>query len=61
MYSLGSHLGLNGVSMVVVVVVMMAAMTNVSFTTFTDGLSNDRCDGSSSKNECDGKFDLNHF
>ena len=33
------------------------------FTTFTDGLSNDRCNinGSSSENECNGKFDLNHF
>jgi len=49
--------------MVVVVVAVMAAMTNVAgiFTTFRDGNSNDRCDGSSSKNECNGEFDLNHF
>jgi hypothetical protein len=26
----------------------------------TNGVRNDRCDGSSSKNECNGKFDLNH-
>jgi transposase-like protein len=33
------------------------------FTTFTYRLSNDRCNinGSSSENECNGKFDLNHF
>jgi len=29
--------------------------------TFRDGLSNDRSNGSSSKNECNGKFDLDHF
>jgi hypothetical protein len=29
--------------------------------TVTDGKSNDRRDGSSSKNECNGKLDLNHF
>jgi hypothetical protein len=34
------------------------ALTKV---TFRDGMSNDGCNGSSSKNECDGKFDLNHF
>jgi len=45
-----------------VVVVVMTTMTDVAmFATFTDGLSNDRCDGSSSENECNGKFDLNHF
>ena len=27
----------------------------------TDGKSNDRCDGSSNKNECNGNFDLDHF
>jgi hypothetical protein len=47
------------VAMVVVVVVMTAAMNTC--TTFSYGLSKDRRDGSSSKNECDGKFDLNHF
>ena len=31
------------------------------FMTFVYGLSNDRCDGSSSKNECNGKLDLSHF
>ena len=48
---------------VVVMVVVMATMTNVAgiFTTFTYGLSNDRCDGSSSKNECNRELDLNHF
>jgi len=45
---------------VMVVVVVGATMTDV-FTTFTYGLSNDGCDGSSSKNECNGEFDLNHF
>ena len=44
-------------------VVVVVATTDVArkFTTFMDGLSNDRCDGSSSKNECNVKFDLNHF
>jgi hypothetical protein len=46
---------------VVVVVMMMAAMTDVAFTLLTYGLSNDRCDGSSSENECNGMLDLNHF
>ena len=46
----------------VVVVVMMTDMARKFTTvTFVDGISNDRCDGSSSKNECNGKFDLNHF
>jgi hypothetical protein len=31
------------------------------FETFTDGVSNDRCNGSSSKNKCNGKLNLNHF
>ena len=26
----------------------------------SDGVGNSRCDGSSSENECNGKFDLNH-
>jgi hypothetical protein len=26
----------------------------------TNGVRKDRCDGSNSKNECNGKFDLNH-
>ena len=43
------------------VVVVVATVTDVTLTTLTDGLSNDRCDGSSSENECNGKFDLNHF
>jgi hypothetical protein len=48
-------------------VTMAAAVVFVVFAVFTmfvvvrDGLSNDRCNGSSSENECDGKFDLNHF
>ena len=54
------------VVMVVTVVVRMmrvAVGNNVAgkFMTFTYGLSNDRCDGSSSKNECDRKLDLSHF
>ena len=45
------------------VVVMMATMTDMAsiFTIFMYGLSNDRCDCGSSKNECNGEFDLNHF
>ena len=31
------------------------------FDTITDGVSDDRCNGSSSKNKCNGKLDLNHF
>jgi hypothetical protein len=55
------------VVVVVVVVMVVAAMTDLAgvflFSTFKfrNGLSNDGCDGSSSKNECNGKFDLNHF
>ena len=52
-------------ALVVVVVVGVGVMTDVArkltTVTFTDGLSSDRCDGSSSKNECNGEFDLNHF
>ena len=52
-------------ALVVVVVGVVGVMTDVArkFTTvtFTDGLSSNRCDGSSSKNECNGEFDLNHF
>ena len=48
----------------VVVVGVVGVMTDVArkltTVTFTDGLSSDRCDGSSSKNECNGEFDLNH-
>ena len=29
--------------------------------TFAKGMSNDRCNSSSSKNECNGKSELNHF
>ena len=42
------------------VVVVVTVVTDVS-TTFMYGLSNNRCDGSSSKNECNREFDLNHF
>ena len=51
------------VTFMAAVVVVAVVMTEVArkFTTFTDGMSNDRCDGSSNKNECNGKFDLNHF
>jgi hypothetical protein len=60
---------------VMVVLSMMVGSTTSVMVTFTDfeivnkfsaggsltnGVSNDRCDGSNSKNECDGKFDLNH-
>ena len=75
MYSLGRRLrrgllrdgntvvGVMVVVMMVVRVAMMVAMNDVAakFMTFTYGLSNDRCDGSSSKNECNRKFDLSHF
>jgi hypothetical protein len=46
------------------VTVVVVAMTEVAgeFMTFAyEGLRNDRCDGNSSKNECNGKFDLSHF
>ena len=45
------------------VVMMMEAMTNVAakYTIFTYWISNDRCDGSSNKNECNRKFNLSHF
>jgi hypothetical protein len=49
---------------VVVLVTVVAAMTDVTgvfMFKFRYGLSNDGCDGSSSKNECNRKFDLNHF
>jgi hypothetical protein len=64
-YSLGGWVLRNGsfhVGVGVMVMVVMATMANVAgiFTTFTYGLSNDRCDGSSSKNECNRELDLNH-
>jgi len=46
---------------VMVVVVMMGLSGLEGFTTFTNGLRNDRCNGSSSENECNGKLDLDHF
>ena len=51
------------VMMVVVRVAMMVVRNDVAgkFMSFTYGLSYDRCDGSSSKNECNRKFDLSHF
>ena len=51
------------VAVVVVVMMMMEAMTHVAgkFMIFAYGMSNDRCDGSSSKNECNRKFNLSHF
>ena len=52
------------VMMVVVGVAMMVVRNDVAakFMTFAYyGLSNDRCDGSSSKNECNRKFNLSHF
>ena len=47
----------------VVMVVTMVAMTDVAgkFMIFTYGMSNDRCDGYNSKNECNRKFNLSHF
>jgi len=43
--------------------VVVAMMTHVASksTTFPHGKSDSGCDSSSSKNECNGKFDLNHF
>ena len=54
------------VMMVVVVMVMVMFVTDFRVEQFTkfnliNGLSNDRCNGSSSENECNGKFNLNHF
>jgi hypothetical protein len=46
---------------VMVVVVVMGLSGLEGFTTFTNGLRNDRCNGSSSENECNGKLDLDHF
>ena len=60
MYSLGGWVLRSGSLRMVVVVVVVTVVTDVS-TTFMYGLSNDRCDGSSSKNECNREFDLNHF
>ena len=67
MYSLRRWLKLrNGDTMVVVVVLvmMMEVMTHVAgkFMIFMYGMSNDgRCNDSSSKNECNRKFNLSHF
>jgi hypothetical protein len=54
--------------MVVVAVVVMMMMGEImmndvasKFITFAYRLGNDRCNGSSSKNECNGKLDLSHF
>jgi hypothetical protein len=58
---LWGRLGATVVVVAVVVVVTMFFASGERFATFTNRLSNDRCDGSSSKNECNGKFDLNHF
>jgi hypothetical protein len=44
-----------------VLTLFAVAVTTTTSTILGDGLSNDGCNGSSSKNECDGKFDLNHF
>jgi hypothetical protein len=33
----------------------------IKFMAITYGLSNDSCDGGSSKNECNGNFDLSHL
>ena len=49
-----------GVVVVGVVGVMTDVARKLTTVTFTDGLGSDRCDGSSSKNECNGEFDLNH-
>jgi hypothetical protein len=45
------------------VMMMMGEMNDVAskFITFAYRLGNDRCNGSSSKNECNGKLDLSHF
>jgi hypothetical protein len=48
----------------VVVAVVVESDMDVMFMTsfkFRNGMSNDGCDGGSSKNECNRKFDLNHF
>ena len=43
------------------VAITSTATLDSTIVTFRERMSNDRCNGSSSKNECDGKFDLNHF
>jgi hypothetical protein len=47
-------------SLEAVVVVVVTTMGDAVFM-ITNGMRNDRRNGSSSKNECNGKFDLNHF
>jgi hypothetical protein len=51
------------VAVVVATVTMFLFVTNLEiiYVIEGNGLCNDRCDGSSSKNECNGEFDLNHF
>ena len=40
---------------------VMSDASEVHMGDVTEGKGNDRCYGSSSKNESNGKFDLNHF
>jgi hypothetical protein len=49
------------VAVAVMVVVVFFGASRERFGTFSNGISNNRCNGSSSKNECNRKFNLNHF
>ena len=50
------------VAVVMVVVAVVMGLPGLKcFSTFTNGLRNDLCNGSSSDNECNRKLDLDHF
>jgi hypothetical protein len=46
--------------MTMTVVTMVASLEFLREFTNSDGVGKSRCDGGSSENECNGKFDLNH-
>jgi hypothetical protein len=48
------------VAVMTVVVVVVASLEFLREFASSDGVGNGGCDGSSSENECNGKFDLNH-
>ena len=47
-------------SVTMTMVTMVASLEFLSEFTSSNGVGNRRSDGSSSENECNGKFDLNH-
>jgi hypothetical protein len=49
------------VAVAVMVVVVVFFASRERFGTFSNGISNDRCNGSSSEDECNREFNLNHF